>query len=355
MSFAQGDAGRFDNFGRMSERPTPFDAARPVAASRYLVETAAVHGLSAEDCLAGSGISTSALGEPGTGVRADQELAIIRNVVAAFGDHPGLATEVGRRYTLADTGILGYALTSSRTFGDAIEVICRYFTLTATLFTLSAPEMTGAEAVIAFDHRGIPPDVRRFVFERDIAMMLRLLQPMLGKLESPVTVTHSLADLESPVELIRIDNLTLTVEHADRNALSFPIELLARSMPVADPQTAALSIRQCEELLNRRRTRRGLPAAVRTRILRGPGVIPSMSEIADELGMAQRTLRRKLAADGTTYRALLDEVRATLAAELLDSGMTVEATAQRLGYTETSAFTHAHVRWNGRPPSRRAR
>ena len=47
------------------------------------------------------------------------------------------------------------------------------------------------------------------------------------------------------------------------------------------------------------------------------------------------------------------EQRATLAAELLDSGFTVEETAGRLGYSETAAFSRAYSRWNGHPPSRR--
>lgn len=80
-----------------------------------------------------------------------------------------------------------------------------------------------------------------------------------------------------------------------------------------------------------------------------------MSTVAKELCVTERTLHRRLAAEGTSYRALLDEVRATLAAEMLDAGFSVEQTAQRLGYSETSAFTHAHVRWNGQPPSRRRR
>lgn len=78
-----------------------------------------------------------------------------------------------------------------------------------------------------------------------------------------------------------------------------------------------------------------------------------MVDIASELGVDERTLRRRLTAEGTSYRALLDEVRATLAGELLGSGLTVEETARRLGYSETSAFTHAHTRWHGGPPSSR--
>lgn len=333
--------------------PTPFDVARSAAPSRHLVETAVAHGLDAAACLQGCGLTPTDLDDPATVIRADQELAIIRNVIAGLGDLPGLGAEVGSRYSMADTGILGYALLASPTFGDAVEVACRFGTLTATLFTLAAPSVTDTEAIITFDHKGIPADVRRFIIERDVNMLLRFLPPMLGILHSPVTIRLELADLETPAELTPVENFILDVEHSDRNALCFPIELMGRALPVADPQTAARCVRQCEELLNRRRERRGISAAVRTRMIQNSHEMPSMRVVADELGMTQRTLRRKLDAEGTTYRALLDEVRATLAAEFLEAGLSVEEVAHRLGYSETSAFTHAHIRWNGHPPSRR--
>ena len=78
-----------------------------------------------------------------------------------------------------------------------------------------------------------------------------------------------------------------------------------------------------------------------------------MAEVAKDLCVTERTLHRKLTSEGTSFRALLDEVRTTLAAELLGSGFTVEETARRLGYSETAAFSRAYTRWNGHPPSRR--
>ncbi|HNA51256.1 MAG TPA: helix-turn-helix transcriptional regulator, partial [Mycobacterium sp.] len=90
-----------------------------------------------------------------------------------------------------------------------------------------------------------------------------------------------------------------------------------------------------------------------TRIIAESARIPSMAEVAGELCVTERTLHRRLTKEGTSFRALLDEVRATLAAELLDSGFTVEETAGRLGYSETAAFSRAYSRWNGHPPSRR--
>jgi AraC-like DNA-binding protein len=344
----------FDSFRHMSGMAAPiWDVARSPAQSRYILETAGHHGLDAETCLSGTGLTPHDLGDPATEVRAGQELTIIRNVIGRLGDRPGLGMETGSHYTFADTGILGYALLSSPTVGDAIDVACRYAALTTTYLSLSAPELSATEAIVEFDHAHVPADVRRFLVERDFAIFLQILPRLMGGIRAPTTLRVEVADLELPASLVEIENLTVIVENTARNALIIPADLVTEPMPAAEPQTAAICIRQCEELLNRRRARRGISAAIRMRIIQDSTQIPSMATVAKELCVTERTLHRRLAAEGASYRALLDEVRATLAAELLNSGLTVEETARRLGYSETAAFTRAHTRWNGHPPSKR--
>jgi AraC-like DNA-binding protein len=65
-----------------------------------------------------------------------------------------------------------------------------------------------------------------------------------------------------------------------------------------------------------------------------------------------RTLRRRLDDEGTSYRELVEEVRQTLAQELLKTaGMKMEEVAERLGYSDATSFAHAFRRWKGRSPS----
>ena len=330
-----------------------WDVAQSAATARHVLETARQRGLDAATCLSGTGLTHEDLVAPATEVYADQELTMIRNLIGRLGDQPGLGMETGARYQLADIGILGFALMASPTFGDAIDVACRYAALTASYLRLVGPEVSHTEAVVAFDDAQVPRDVRRFLLERDFAVMLRTLPLLLGAGHAPITVRVEFADLPLPTNMVEIDNLTVIVEETSRNVLAIPADVVNQPMPAADPQTAAICIRQCEELLNRRRTRRGISAVIRTRLIQDSTEIPTMATVAKELCITERTLHRRLASKGTSYRALLDEVRATLAAELLNSGLTVEETAHRLGYSETAAFTRAHTRWNGCPPSRR--
>jgi len=62
-------------------------------------------------------------------------------------------------------------------------------------------------------------------------------------------------------------------------------------------------------------------------------------------------LRRRLDALGTSYNALLVEVRKKLAIRyLLNTPMTTEAISEQLNYSDAANFRHAFKRWTGRSP-----
>ena len=78
----------------------------------------------------------------------------------------------------------------------------------------------------------------------------------------------------------------------------------------------------------------------------------SESVIADGLHMTPRNLHRKLSAEGTSYKALLTEVRQDLAKQYIqDRSMTLTEISFMLGFSEVSSFSRAYKGWTGQPPS----
>lgn len=78
---------------------------------------------------------------------------------------------------------------------------------------------------------------------------------------------------------------------------------------------------------------------------------PSAASTATRLKMSLRTLNRTLAAEGLTYRQLLDQLRRDLAREYLrDMRASIGEVAFRLGFSEVSAFSRAYKRWTGQTP-----
>jgi AraC-like DNA-binding protein len=79
---------------------------------------------------------------------------------------------------------------------------------------------------------------------------------------------------------------------------------------------------------------------------------PEQVELARQLGMSERTLQRRLKDEGTTFAALVDEVRTDLAKMYLaDEKLAIYEVAFLLGYSEPSAFNRAFKRWLGKTPS----
>lgn len=78
---------------------------------------------------------------------------------------------------------------------------------------------------------------------------------------------------------------------------------------------------------------------------------PALPAAARALGMSPRTLRRRLAQEGTTYRELSQSRRCEAARELLrNPELTLQGVAVELGFSDLTAFHRAFRRWSGRTP-----
>ncbi len=74
--------------------------------------------------------------------------------------------------------------------------------------------------------------------------------------------------------------------------------------------------------------------------------------IAAELGMSARTLARRLTDEGTSFAAVVANLRKALARDyLLNSTLPLTEIAYLLGYSDASTFSTAFRRWYGQPPS----
>lgn len=77
----------------------------------------------------------------------------------------------------------------------------------------------------------------------------------------------------------------------------------------------------------------------------------SQNEVAARLAVSPQTLRRHLHAEGTSYRALKEELLRDAAIVALAGGeQSVEEIAARLGFGDASAFHRAFKRWTGTTP-----
>jgi AraC-like DNA-binding protein len=134
---------------------------------------------------------------------------------------------------------------------------------------------------------------------------------------------------------------------AERACIRFPSHLMALPMASPDPVGA----RELETEGLRRLREALLPRLYRSlRLLLLDGAVTG-DGIAQHLAMHRRTLDRRLRELGTSFQAVLDEVRFDIARQLLaETQLTVATIASSIGYSESSSLVHAFQRWSGTSP-----
>lgn len=79
---------------------------------------------------------------------------------------------------------------------------------------------------------------------------------------------------------------------------------------------------------------------------------PEVAAIAQELGMSERTLQRRMTGEGKTFRLILAEARKELVRHLLaDESLLIDEVAYLLGFQDTPSFYRAFKEWEGITPS----
>ncbi|WP_395371494.1 helix-turn-helix domain-containing protein [Komagataeibacter diospyri] len=118
-------------------------------------------------------------------------------------------------------------------------------------------------------------------------------------------------------------------QHLETRPARFFLEELARRMLAEMPAQSDMPTRVAESL--------------RARL---PSGRVSVTDVAGDLGVSSRTLQRRLAADKSCFRDILDRVRRREARHLLQTGQyTKNEISFLLGYAEQSVFAHALRRW----------
>ena len=97
---------------------------------------------------------------------------------------------------------------------------------------------------------------------------------------------------------------------------------------------------------------REVALAVRAAMAGALAESPGIDAIARGLDLSARTLHRRLAEEGTSYRAIREALRREQALLRLEkTGKSIAEIATDLGYSEPSAFFRAFVGWTGMAPT----
>ncbi len=321
----------------------------PLAYAEALLQLAVELGVPRERLLATAGLRAEAFASV-NGRLAFTDFYRLANTALQLCDEPALGLLLGQRLNLSSHGILGYAVLASADLGTAIQFALRYYRVLGLAFDLQVREEGGYLVLSAIE--GVPlAGLARFAAESLLSSLHSIACFLLGEVPQGVRVdfTHAAPDYATRYAAA-FGGATVVFAQAEHR-LSLPSHYLQRPMALANPAALRMCQEQCEALLATLDLGEGLLTRLRRLLLARPGEFPDLESAARALHISGRSLRRHLAASGTRYQAVLDDVRKRLALQYLTTTqLPLQEVASLLGFSDPSNFRRAFRNWTGRTP-----
>ncbi|MBR8057509.1 AraC family transcriptional regulator [Burkholderia dolosa] len=314
-----------------------------------LVEVLAEQGIAPEDSLKGSGVSRDDIYDASVLTSVRQYAAVCRNAVALSSD-PSTPFKTGARLHLAAYGMYGYALMSCLSLRDYFRLGVKYHRLATPTLTIEWTERPDSSVWTFPDafSSNLPHEVQQFLLEQQYTQHVTHLQDVVGRSCPPVLARFSYRAPEHAA--VYPEYLGCPCEFgADKCELIYDASVLEIQPHLAHRHSAALIQETCDRLIGQAKISSGVSGEVYQVLMGKPGVFPGMETVADALKMTTRTLRRKLEAEGTSFVAIVDDVRCSLAIEYLKTTkLSTDDVAMLVGFTDTANFRRALKRWTGK-------
>jgi AraC-like DNA-binding protein len=304
-------------------------------------------GFSPEAVLEGTGLRVTDLKNPGHLVDFTQYQTVVANMFRLTGNQ-GIGLEVGSECELTDFGIVGYGMMSAPTAREALHLWLRYSnTLVGMLVAMRLEEHAGGAwsltlseiRPMGFLYNFAVEELLLIVVRTGSALVKKSVRPSLIELSYPAPAHH-----ERYAELFGCK----PTFNCRRTRIRFEEPSLNTPLKGGDEEFNAICLQHCNQMLKQIATHTPLVSRIRSLLLSRVGGIPSFDDLADELGMSARTLRRHLHDEGTSYKQLINEFRMELAKEYVaTSRLQAKEVAHLLGFKDTNAFRRAFKAWTG--------
>jgi AraC-like DNA-binding protein len=261
--------------------------------------------------------------------------------------HLGLL--VGERGGTASLGLVGLLIRQAPDVGTALRQTALYLHLhdRGAVVVLSSQD---GVARIAYAIYAPGVESSEQIGEGAIAIACNVIRSLCGADWSPTEVLLAGRRPADPRPYRRFFRAPVRFD-AEQNALVFPAAVLDQRLPAASPKLQRLLLEEVQRL--DRELALDFQTKVR-RVLRAGLIVGQCSaeQTAGLFAMQRRTLSRRLRAEGTTFEALLAEIRYEAARQLLtDTAMPVRQIAEAVGYADVSVLTRAFRRWSGATPA----
>jgi AraC-like DNA-binding protein len=261
-----------------------------------------------------------------------------------------VALRAGARQRISDFGICGFAMATSATFREGLEFGIAHLQPVLP-FLQPTLRVQGDLAILSCAPAERFGPILPFAAE----FWRSSLNTLFGRvLEAPLPARRLVCNYPAPPHWRSYAQVFGCAAEFDADVLEwhFDAAILDAACPGANAITHELCSQLCAAAVQGGYQAGGLAGRVRAACLDDARCMVSVARLAERLGMSVRTLNRRLADEGVTFKSVVDQTRQELAIGYLrNSKLPVVEIAERVGFTEATNFRKAFRRWTGKVPS----
>lgn len=257
---------------------------------------------------------------------------------------------LGSQMRISAYGFVGFAALSAPTLRDAFSIAVRFAPMLSEMLSLRLEESTETASLVLAEGADLGA-ARELILSALVVGFARMSAALTG---APLGAALQLG-FPAPQDVARVRHLLPERAHFAGADTRLVLPRVALGLPLlqAEPSAERLAREHCERALQAVATESSLADRVRRMLASEERTFLSVGQVAHRLHLSERTLKRKLMRESTSFLELLESERRQRATVLLRSTqLSVEQVADRLGYSEQGNFARAFRRWTGSSPRR---
>lgn len=301
------------------------------------------------EILSATGVGIEDFPNPDTRVPHRTVMAMLEETVQRLGD-PLIGLKAGQLVDPGDFDVLEQAARSAPNLGEAMQCMARYYRL---IHEGSELQIVDLGETVEFRFR-ITDGVRQSSAANDYVLSTAIAfgRRNIGEYTPPLEIRFAHPEPAYASEYARYFSSKISFG-ARVNTMVMHRSRLSAPMLRSSPRMQAAFEHQAQQLMEKLDDRQSVKGRVREDVAEQfrMGAV-SMHATARRLAMSVATLRRRLEEEGTTFSALVDDLRKDLAEKYLaEPRSAISEIAFMLGFSNVTAFGRAFKRWAGQSPT----
>jgi len=265
-------------------------------------------------------------------------------------DDPAFGLTIAQVWQPSDFHALGCAFMASTTLRDALNRLVHYNAVVYDVISYSLAEQDG-RAILSYNALHGKLDEPAILEDTRWAVVLDACRRVYGANLDPLEVIFWHTEPESGMDEF-LEYYRCPLRFGEPIAsMTFPLEALDKPLPASNRELALSLDRTLIDYVEKLQ-RDDIVSRTKSAISEYlPSGNVASEVVAGTLNISPRSLQRKLAAEGTTYRKLIDAVRQELAESYVtDGNFSLTEISYLLGFSSQAAFSRAFKRWTGVTP-----